>query len=77
MEKLLRLFEALNANEKTILETASGSVYKRVSQVQSKNGFEERTTESRLQLELYGEYPLSRGNEEHYQEHIRPLFSKF
>ena len=57
-EKIVLILRCIAAGEKTIFENENGAYFKEDGEGRTK-----RTVESRLQFELYGEYPLSPTNE--------------
>jgi hypothetical protein len=72
-EKLLFLFKLINYGQQIVYEDTKGNYY---SERQESIETTTRSVQSRLMLELYGEYPLSPSNKNHYDAHIKPLFFK-
>ncbi len=75
---LLVILRSITAGYKTIFENKDGEyISKQVDHFQTHSmheGMEEKDIESRLQFELYGEYPLSPGNEHDWLTNVRPAF---
>lgn len=78
MENLLIVLRGIAAGHKTIFEDKDGKyISKQVDNFQTHSfheGCEERDIESRLQFELYGEYPLSPSAELDYLKNVKPAF---
>ncbi len=74
-ENIQTLLRCLKAGYNTVFETPKGEYVS----IQCKNfdenkGLPERSIESRLQYELYGEWPLSDKDELDWIKNIKPLF---
>ena len=73
---LLIILRAISAGENTIFENSNGEyVSKQTDDFQTHSlhkGCTEYSIESRLQFELYGEYPLSEKSLLDYEKNVRP-----
>jgi len=71
MQNLLIVLRGISKGDKTIFQQENGNyVAKQVDNFQTHSlheGCEERNIESRLQFELYGEYPLSPANKSDWE----------
>ncbi len=76
MENLQTLLRCLGTGDTMIFETPKGNyiAYQCKGTSLVPIGSVERTIESRLQLELYGEYPLSESNQIDYDLRVRKAF---
>ena len=76
MENLLTVLRGISVGHKTVFEDKKGNyISKQVDNFQTLSlheGCQEKDIESRLQYELYGEYPLSPLNELDYIKNVKP-----
>ena len=78
--KLLVVLRGLNAGHHTIFQGPAGDYASKQCDIPEfrhlVEGYEEKGIETRLQFELYGEYPLSHSNSVDYEKNIKPIFKK-
>jgi len=77
MENLQILLRCLGAGDTMIFETPKGKyvAYQCKGTSLIPKGSVEKTIDSRLQFELYGEYPLSEKNQIDYDTKLRKAFN--
>ena len=71
--KLLFLFKLITNKQQTVYEDEQGNYY---SERKGKIETNIRSVQSRIMLELYGEYPLSPSDKNDYETNVKPLFFK-
>lgn len=76
MENLLILLRCLNHGKKEVYETPLGEYIstEAIGFINIPTGTELRTIESRIQFELYGEYPLSPDNFNDWHQNVKQSF---
>jgi len=75
MQNLLVILRCLNANYKTVLQNSDGKIISpEIKNWKEAKDYEEHDIISRLQFELYGEYPLSESNQTDFDKNVRGAF---